>query len=157
MLLWFVGAAVSSVWFVFRDPRFDNRALIAGVLVPDLIDGVWGGARAFHSVTASVAVMVVVMVATSGRKPVRRRLLAVPIGMFMHLVFDGAFADTTVFWWPVTGVSFDGARLPVVERGMANIGFEVAGAVLCLLAWRRFGLSDPQRRREFVASGSLHE
>ena len=157
MIFWFVGTAVLSVWFVFHDSRFDNRALIAGVLIPDVIDGVWGGARASHSVLGSVTVLVIVMFATIGRRPVRRRLLALPIGMFLHLIFDGAFANTNVFWWPVTGLSFDGARLPIVERGIMNIVLEAIGVLLCVFAWRRFGLADPQRRREFVSTGSLHE
>lgn len=157
MVLWFVGASVLSVWFVFRDARFDHRLLILGVLAPDVVDGIWGGARALHSVTGSVAILVAVMLATVGRKPVRRRLLAVPIGTFLHLIFDGAFDSTKVFWWPVTGLSFDGARLPIVERGWFNVVLEVAGLLLCAFAWRRFGLSDSERRREFVRSGSLHE
>ena len=67
------------------------------------------------------------------------------------------FRSTNVFWWPVTGLSFDGARLPIVERGIMNLVFEVIGVLLCVFAWRRFGLADPQRRREFVSTGSLHE
>lgn len=157
MIFWFIGTAVLSVWFVFRDSRFDHRLLILGVLLPDVIDGIWGGARALHSITGSVAILVVVMVATTGRKPIRRRLLAIPIGTFLHLIFDGAFSSTKVFWWPVTGVSFDGARLPVVERGWLNAAFEIAGLLLCAHVWRRFGLSDPARRRDFVRGGTLHE
>lgn len=157
MLFWFIGTAVLSVWFVFHDSRFDNRALLVGVLLPDIIDAVWGGARGLHSVTGSVMILVAVMVATAGRKPIRRRLLAIPIGTFLHLIFDGAFNSTKVFWWPVSGASFDGDRLPVVERGMVNVPLELVGILLCIFAWRRFGLSNPQRRREFLTTGSLHE
>ena len=157
MFFWFIGTAVLSVWFVFRDARFDHRLLVLGVLLPDVIDGVWGGARALHSVTGSVAILVAVMIATTGRKPIRRRLLAVPIGTFLHLVFDGAFSSTKVFWWPVTGSSFEGARLPMVERGWLNAAFEIVGFLLCAYAWRRFSLADPSRRRDFVCRGALHE
>ncbi|MFZ9443203.1 MAG: hypothetical protein ACO276_04645 [Ilumatobacteraceae bacterium] len=157
MLFWFIGTAVLSVWFVFHDPRFDNRALLLGVLLPDAVDAAWGGARGLHSVSGSVAILAIVMVATAGRKPIRRRLLAVPIGTFLHLIFDGAFNSTKVFWWPVTGLSFEGDRLPIVERGMVNVPLEILGIVMCVFAWRRFGLSDPARRREFVTTGSLHE
>jgi hypothetical protein len=157
VLFWFIGTAVLSVWFVFHDPRFDNRALLLGVLLPDAVDAAWGGARGLHSVSGSVAILAIVMVATAGRKPIRRRLLAVPIGTFLHLIFDGAFNSTKVFWWPVTGLSFEGDRLPIVERGMVNVPLEILGIVMCVFAWRRFGLSDPARRREFVTTGSLHE
>ena len=157
MLFWFVGTAVLGVWSVFRDPRFDHRLLIVGVLAPDVIDGIWGGARAFHSVVTIVGVLVLVMLATAGRRPIRRRLLALPIGAFVHLIVDFAFADTSAFWWPVTGLSFGTTRLPVVERGWVNVILEVVGLVLCAVAWRRFGLSDAGRRRRFVSDGVLEE
>lgn len=155
MLLWFVGTAMLSVWYVFRDGRFDNRWLIVGVLLPDLVDGPWGGARAFHSVATSVLVLVLVMLATIGRRPLRRRLLAVPIGLFLHLVFDGAFADTSVFWWPFTGLSFDDASLPVVERGWFNLVLEALGLGLTWWIVRLFDLRDPERRRRLWRDGSV--
>jgi len=157
VFFWFIGTALLSVWFVLRDSRFDHRLLLLGVLLPDVIDGIWGGARALHSITGSVVILVAVMMTTIGRKPIRRRLLAIPIGTFLHLIFDGAFSSTKVFWWPVTGVSFEGARLPVVERGWLNVALEIVGLVLCAYAWRRFGLSDPNRRRDFLRHGTLHE
>lgn len=97
MFFWFIGTAVLSVWFVFRDPAFDHRTLVIGALLPDVIDAIWGGSRGFHSVTASVAMLVAVMLATIGRRPIRKRLLAIPIGMFLHLIYDGAFNNTQVF------------------------------------------------------------
>lgn len=155
MLFWFVGTAIFAVWNVFHDPRFDHRWLVVGVLAPDVIDGVWGGARAFHSVTTSVAVLVLVMLATIGRRPIRRRLLAVPIGLFVHLVVDGAFSSTDIFWWPFTGLSFDDAPLPVVDRGWINLPLELVGVVLCAWAWRTFGLADAERRRALRREGTL--
>lgn len=155
MILWFVSTAVFSIWYVFRDPGFDYRFLLIGVLVPDLVDGAWGGARALHSVTVSVATLMAVMFATIGKRTRRKMLLGLPIGLFLHLVYDGAFANTTVFWWPVTGVGFDGSRLPVVERGWFNIVLEGLGAALCVVAWRRFGLRSAERRRLFVSTGRL--
>lgn len=157
MLFWFVGTAVLSVWFVFRDTRFDNRFLVLGVLLPDVVDGIGGGARAFHSVTTSVVVLLVVMLSTVGRRPIRRRLLAIPIGLFLHLVFDGAFADTGTFWWPFAGLSFDGARLPVAERGWFNLVLELIGIALVAHIVRRFGLGDSERRERLWRDGSLSE
>jgi len=155
MFLWFIGTAVVSVWYVFRDPTFDYRFLILGALAPDAIDAAWGGARGFHSVTLSVVVLIAVMLLTIGRRARRKMFLGIPIGFFLHLVYDGAFTNTSVFWWPFTGLSFDGSRLPVVERGWANIFFEVVGLGLCLFIWKRFTLSETSSRREFFASGRL--
>jgi hypothetical protein len=78
VLLWFCGTAIVSVWFVFRDPAFDYRLLCVGALVPDAIDVWFGGARALHSVTVSIAVLLGVVIASSGRKRWRKRALAIP-------------------------------------------------------------------------------
>ncbi len=156
MFLWFIGTAVLSVWFVFRDPRFDYRLLALGSLVPDLIDVPMGRARWAHSLTVAVAVLVVIMLATAGRKPIRRLLLALPIGMMLHLVFDGIFSSTKVFWWPFAG-SWGSVRVPSLERGWLDVVFELAGAGMLVWAWRRFGLDDPQRRSTLVRHGHLSE
>ena len=152
MLLWFIATSVLTIFFVFRDPRFDYRWLIGGALLPDVVDVWFGGARVLHSLTGAVVAMVFVMVVTAGRRPIRRRLLSVPIGVLLHLVFDGAFGSTEVFWWPFMG-GFGDADLPVVQRGWWNLAFEFAGAAMSVWAWRFFGLADPARRRRFVTTG----
>jgi membrane-bound metal-dependent hydrolase YbcI (DUF457 family) len=155
VLFWFAGTAVVTVWFVFHDPRFDYRLLIVGAVAPDILDAVFGGAAVLHSLTGCVAVLVVVMLATIGRRGVRRRLLALPIGMFLHLVFDGVFTDTEVLWWPFSGAQLGDAALPVVDRGAWNVLLEVVGLGLCWWAVRRFGLTDAERRRRFWREGVL--
>jgi hypothetical protein len=154
MVLWFVATAVLSIAYVFRDPRFDYRGLIVGVLLPDVVDGLFGGARVLHSVVGVVSVLVIVMLTTIGRRPLRKQLIAVPIGMLCHLVFDGAFATDHVFWWPFMG-GFDDAPLPLIDRGWWNVPLELAGIALCLLIWRRAQLHTPERRRAFLATGRL--
>lgn len=154
MLLWFVGTAVLSVWYVFRDVRFDFRLLALGSLLPDVIDLPSGQARWAHSLITSVGVLVGVMLATVGRRMWRKRLLAVPIGMLMHLVWDGAFSTTKVFWWPFTG-SWGDVRLPSLQRGWWNVALEAAGAAMLAWAWRRFGLADPARRRTLWRAGTV--
>lgn len=157
MFFWFVGTAVLAVWYVFRDPRFDYRLVVVGALLPEL-DAVvsWGdGMRWMHSLVFSVALLAAVMVVTAGRKPVRRLLLGLPIGTFLHLVFDGAWATTKVFWWPFGGWGFDGARLPEVQRGWWNLVLEAAGIGIVTWIWKRERLSDPARRREVVRTGRL--
>src|SRR5476649_147607 len=136
MFLWFIGTAVVSVWYVFRDPGFDYRLLAVGSLLPDAIDLPGGHARWAHSLTVLVGTLVVVMLVTAGRKPIRRMFLAVPIGMLLHLLWDGAFASTSVFWWPFTG-SWGSVRVPSLQRGWLNLAFEAAGALLLVWIWRK--------------------
>ena len=156
MFLWFIGTAVTTVWYVFRDPRFDYRLLAVGAVVPDLMDLPGGDAHWAHSLTVAVGVLVLVMVVTAGRKPIRRLLLALPIGMLLHLVWDGAFASTSVFWWPFAG-SWGHVRVPSLQRGWLNVAFEAAGFLLLAWMWRRCGLSDPQRRNALIHHGVLKQ
>lgn len=156
MLFWFVATAAWSVWFVFRDAKFDYRLVVIAALVPDLIDGVRGTIGPLHSVVTSIAVLFVIMIATTGRKPSRQRLLAIPIGMFIHLIFDGAFSNTKTFWWPLTGASLSEDLLPSVERGPWNLPLEIVGIIGCILMWRYFSLADRMRRTTFLKTGSLH-
>lgn len=154
MLFWFIGTAVLTVWYVFRDPRFDYRLLVVGAVLPEL-DGVTGGMWVMHTLVFSVGLLAMVMLATSGRKPIRRLLLGLPIGTLLHLVFDGAWATTDVFWWPFVGTDLGGFDLPSVQRGPLNILFELAGIALVVWIWKRSDLSDPDRRRQFRATGQL--
>ena len=104
----------------------------------------------------SITLLAVLMLATSGRKPIRKMLLGLPIGMFLHLVFDGAWTDTDTFWWPLTGWEFDGdPGLPVLERSVWSIGMEAVGVAGCVWLWRIEGFADAKRRRRFLRDGHL--
>lgn len=155
MLFWFVGTSIATIWFVFRDPRFDYRLLVVGSLVPPVVDVWFGGARVMHSLFASVALMTVVMALTVGRRPVRRMLLGLPLGTLLHLVFTAAWANATVFWWPFSGGGFDGAPLPVVERGWWNVLLELIGVALVIWIFRVTGLSSPEARQRLRSTGQL--
>lgn len=154
MFLWFAGMSFLAVWVVFKDPALDHRLVMAGALLPDVVD-VWTGGRWFaHTVLASVGLLTVVMLGTQHRRLLRRRLLALPIGTFLHLVLDGMWTDQEVFWWPVAGSEF-GEALPSVARGWVNVPLELLGAAALVWAWRRFRLGEPERRRLFLTTGRL--
>ena len=154
MVVWFVATSVLAVYYVFTDVRFDYRWWIVGALLPDAVDLWTGGAWVMHGLPSAVVALALVMVVTAGRRPIRRRLIAIPIGMMLHLVFDGAFTDTDVFWWPFTG-GFGDAEVPVVARGWWNVPLEVLGVGLLVWGWRLFGLADVERRRHFWRTGRL--
>jgi hypothetical protein len=154
MLLWFLGTALWTVFYVFTDPRFDYRLLLVGSLAPDIIEVPFGQARWAHSLTVAVGALVLVMLLTSGRKPIRRLLLGLPIGMLLHLVWDGAFASTKVFWWPFSG-SWGDVQVPSLERGWLNVPMEIAGGLMLWWAWVRFGLAEGNRRADLRQHGLL--
>ena len=127
MLFWFIGTSIASVWSVFRDQKFAYRWVIIGALIP------------VFSVVTVVGVLVAVMLLTigknAGKRRVRKNFLALNIGLFLHLVFDGAFLNTKMFWWPLAGLSLEGYEIPLIERGFLNIPFEIVG--LGLVLWTK--------------------
>ncbi len=155
MVLWFAGMSFLAVWLIFRDPALDHRLVVAGALLPDLIDGPTGGPWLAHTLAGSALLLVGVMVGTRGRRVLRRRLLALPIGTFLHLVLDGAWARTEVFWWPAFGPGLGEGPLPSVARGWTDVPLELAGLAVLVWAWRRFRLAEPQRRRLLLRTGRL--
>lgn len=154
MLLWFAGMSFVLVWFVFRSPAVDYRLVIVGALLP-LVELPVGEPRLLHSLVGSVALLGLAMVLTPRRRLVQRRLVAVPIGVFLHLVLDGAWADTTAFWWPFTGFSWSDSELPELGRGGLNLVLEACGAAALWWCWRTFGLDDRARRERFLRTGQL--
>lgn len=154
MFLWFIGTAVLAVAYIFRDPTFDYRLLIVGALLP-LADAVTGGPGVLHTLVLSLILMFVVMLSSVGRRPVRKLLLGLPIGTMLHLVFDGAWATTELFWWPLAGWSFEDLRLPEASRGWWDLPMELAGLAMVVWIWRRSHLGDPAARRAFLHDGHL--
>ena len=156
MLLWFAGCSLVLVWQVFRDPAIDHRLVVAGALAPDVVDVAFGGPRFLHTLAASVVVLIAVMVGTRGRRGLRRRFLALPIGLFLHLVLDAMWARTEVFWWPAFGRDLPGRELPSLSRPLGLLLLlEAAGAVALVWWWNRFRLSEPERRSRFLRTGRL--
>jgi hypothetical protein len=160
LILWFAGMAVVAVWVVFRDPAIDLRVVVAGALAPDVVDGSLvlvgvAGPWPTHTLLASVTLLMTVMLGTRGRRQLRRRLLALPIGSLLHLALDGAWADTEVFWWPAFGTDVGEQALPSVERGIVNLVLEVAGLAALTWAWQRFRLGEPTRRRALLRTGRV--
>ena len=154
MLLWFAGASMVVVWVVFRSPAVDYRLVALGAVLPVLELAV-GRPAVLHTLAAPVALMGVVMLGYRGKRLAQRRLLGVPIGMFLHLVLDGVWSDATLFWWPVTGLPFADRPLPELDRGLFGTVLELLGVVALAWWWRRWRLSEPERRAEFVRTGRL--
>ena len=155
MLVWFVVGAVIAVALVFDSAAMDFRLVVLGAVLP-VVEGVAGGPWLLHTPIAGVALLGGVMVVARGRRLLQRRWLAVPIGLLAHLVLDGTWSDTEVFWWPFYGVdALGGSRVP--EFGRLGIGLllELVGLILGAWAWRRFGLDDPKARRALWVEGRL--
>ncbi|CAN5739986.1 hypothetical protein BH24ACT3_BH24ACT3_17310 [soil metagenome] len=155
MLLWFAGGSFVAVWVVFRSPALDYRLVMAGAVLP-VAEAVLGGPRLLHTLLACALGLGLVMMATRERRLLRRRWLGLPIGMFLHLVLDGTWTRSGVFWWPFLGADFGAGQIPELERGLPVVALlEAAGIVALAWCWRRFGLADAGRRRTFLSTGRL--
>jgi hypothetical protein len=154
VLLWFVGPSIHLVWSVFRSPTADYRVVAVGSLLP-LVELPFGEPRLLHSLAGAAVVLAAVMLGARGQRLVQRRLLGLPIGMLLHLVLDGSWADTDAFWWPVFGTSWSTAELPELGRGGLNVLLEVLGAGACWWGCRRFRLHEPERRELFLRTGRV--
>ncbi len=91
MVFWFAACSAAIVWLVFQSPAFDYRLVMAGSLL-GLVELPFGPGP-FQSLSLSVLVLGAVMVGTIGRRLSRRKWLGVPIGMFLHLVLNGAWSS----------------------------------------------------------------
>ncbi len=154
MLLWYLVLAVVGVWAVFDSPALDYRLVMVGAVLP-VAEIVLGRPGPLHSLVTAVVVLGVVMLATRGRRILRRRLLGLPIGLFCYLVLSGTWADTDAFWWPLRGMSFSTADPPEVARGALSLVLEVAAVAVGVWWVRRVGLDDPAHRARFRATGQL--
>jgi len=155
MFFWLACGAIFVVWNVFQSSGIDFRLVAIGALLPELFDAPFAAQSYAHTLIAAVAVLTVTMLATSGRgrRLRRRRLLSLAIGWFAGLVLAGSWAHKEVFWWPAFGLDRPDASLwpawPIL--GVEELLGLAAGAWI----WRRFGLADPSRRRNFWRTGRL--
>ena len=154
MLIWYAALAAVGVWAIFDSPAIDYRMVMLGAVLP-VAEIVLGNPGPLHSLVTAVVVLTVVMLATRGRRLVRRRWLGIPIGLFAHLVLSGIWADTEAFWWPLTGAGFSDARSPELARGALSVGLEVVGVVAAIWWVRRVGLDEPAARETFLRTGQL--
>ncbi len=153
MLIWFVVMSIVLTWAVFQSPAIDYRMVALGAVIPVL--EVPFGAGPLHSLALPTLVLVVVMLATRGRRLVRRRWLGLPIGMYLHLVLDLSWTRADTFWWPAVGVAPEWGEAFEFSRGPISLVMDLVAIGVGAWAWRRFGLDDPRRRDRFLRTGQL--
>ena len=89
------------------------------------------------------------------RRLIRRRLLGIPIGMFFHLVLDGTWSSSVLFWWPAFGFSLADEPVPETTGIGWRILLEMLGIALAFVAYRRYNLDQPPVRARLAKSGHL--
>ncbi|MFQ5948282.1 MAG: metal-dependent hydrolase [Acidimicrobiia bacterium] len=172
MILWHIGVTILVVRYVFRDPKMDLRMLALGSLLPDLVDkpigsvffnDVFRSGRIFgHTLVFSGAVMVAVVLMTRRGTWARQGFMALAVGSLVHLLIDPAWSQAETFWWPLFGFDFPemsnsslGALLSDTLTDPLTWTVEALGLAYLVYLWRRAGLSDSGRRREFLKDGRI--
>jgi hypothetical protein len=155
VFVWFAAAAFLIVVLVFSSAAIDYRYVMLGAVLP-VVEGAFGGPYLLHTLLGSVVVLVVVVLATRGRRLAARRLVGLPIGLFLHLVLDGTWQRSELFWWPFlgTGALGDG-QIPELDHLAVSLVLEAVGIGLAVWLVKRFRLDEPVRRREFVRTGRV--
>lgn len=156
MFLWFVVLAPVVVAEVFRSPLVDYRLVALGAALP-LVEVASGYMVGFHTLLAPVVVLAAVMGGTAGRQRLlRRRLLGIPIGMFVHLVLDGTWTSTALFWWPALGIELEAHLVPEQAAALwLRLGSEVVAIGVLVWAWKRYELEDKKNRTLLMSRGHL--
>jgi uncharacterized membrane protein len=155
MFLWFVILAPVLVAEIFQSPMADYRMVAVGAALP-LLEVVSGGPRYLHTMLVAMGLMALVMMATSKRRLLRRRLLGIPIGLLLHLVIDFTWLDSQLLWWPAFGTDFSHAAGAAFNRSI-EIGLllELAALAVGFWAYRRYELDQPDNRELLIRSGRL--
>jgi hypothetical protein len=154
VLLWFVIVAPVLVAEVFKSPLVDYRLVALGATLP-VIELLVGRPFVLHTFAAPVVLLTVVMAATTGRRLLRRRLLGVPIGLFLHQVLDATWSEAALFWWPLFGFSFADLTVPELQRPLLSLTLDLVAVIVALVVWRRYELDRPENRTRLVRTGHL--
>ena len=172
MILWHLATALFGFRWVFRDSGADLRWLLAGAVVPDLIDMpvgtlIWAESFASgeifgHSLVVAAMVGIGVLVFTKRHSRARQNLMVLMVGWLIHLLADGIWLHGSVFWWPFGGWSFPSYDLPfwagAWERALSDPWrwlLEGIGLWYLWVVGRRAGLGDGDKVRRFFDTGRL--
>lgn len=154
MIVWFLTTSVVLTWLVFQSPAMDYRMVALGSVLP--LIGTISGVGIMHTLAFPTVVLTIVMLATQKRRLVRRAWLGLPIGLYVHLILDMAWAQSETFWWPVYGWDIPtGVTSGVASRGWWNVLLELVGIACAVWAYKKFGFDDPDRRQRFLRTGQL--
>lgn len=171
VVFWHLGGSLFLGRWVFRDPAMDLRVLALGAVLPDLIDKpigsilfteYFGTGRIYaHTLLFAAAVLAGVMIVTRRGTTTRKRWMALPIGVFFHLLLDMPL-DAGTLWWPMLGLEFPsfakGAFVDLVAYLLTSpwvVVQELLGLGYLISLYRKAQLGDPARRRELVETGTL--
>lgn len=164
MYLWHLGIGSLIVYVTLGRRRIDYRFVLAGAVLPDIIDSPlhWPAGRGIAHSLLAVGVVFALVIALF-RGPRRLAWFGLPVGWLTHLAADGMWASPRTFFWPAFGTSFDAVpkepySMSLLTHPLAHWttwGGEVVGLALLAWFWVAFRLSEQGRLRLFLSDGYL--
>ena len=156
MFLWFCIPSIVGIALIFRSPFLDYRLLALGALLP-FVETAAGFQWLLHTLFFGVFVLSSIMFLGKGKRKIQQKLLPLPIGLLTHLVLDGTWTKTEIFWWPVTGRDLLGAEVGRLEFSFMPIGMllEIFGIFIAVWGWRKFELNKQVNLKAFITNGYL--
>jgi inner membrane protein len=164
-----MGLAAAIVYATLGRRRIDYRFVLAGALLPDVVDGVLdafvydgpSGRGAAHSLLVVIVVAVLVILGSRGER--RLAVFGTPVGWLLHLVGDGMWNAPRTFLWPAFGTGFSPAPAEPYSWGLftdpaghlGTWGAELVGLLLLAWFWVAFGLGHGDRLTQFLRDGYL--
>lgn len=169
MLLWHMGIGAALVYVTLGRQRIDYRAILAGSVAPDVIDGILGlflvtspsGRWIAHTLLAPVVIAIVIVVTTRGKT--RLALFGIAVGWLTHLVADAMWRAPETFLWPLFGTEFSTEPVEpyswdLFTDPIAHIWTwvgELVGLAALAWFWVAFRLGRDDRWRLFLRDGYL--
>lgn len=169
MVLWHAGLAALLTYVTLGRRRIDYRYVLAGAVLPDVVDGalellVFGdgaGRYVAHTLLAPLIVAAAVVGTLRGER--RLRAFGLFVGWLLHLVGDGMWGAPRIFLWPAFGTAFETAPpepyswalfTAPAEHIWVWLG-EAAGLAVLWWFWVAFRLGEDARFRRFLKDGYL--
>ena len=154
MFLWFVVLAPVIVAEIFKSPKLDYRLVSFAAVFP-ILGSIPILPNIFHSFLFPTIVLVLVMLSTVGKRLRRRKLLAFPIGLYLHLILDFSWLSDKSLWWPFFGSDLDNLVTPELEDIPVKLALDLFSIAIGMWAWTRYKLNDPDNLKLYIRSGNL--
>jgi hypothetical protein len=169
VILWHAGVAAALVYVTLGRSRIDYRFILAGAVLPDLIDGLLrlsgaidsaSGRGPAHSLITVIAEGVLIILLFRGER--RLAVFGIAVGWLTHLAADGMWDAPKTLLWPLFGGDFEAS--PAEPYSWDVLRFwahpttwlaELAGAALLIWFVVAFRLHDPTRLERFRTDGHL--
>lgn len=161
-----LGIAAGLAWLLaFRWPsiRVDYRVLLAGAILPDLIDKPLGSLLGLQArLWAHTLIFLAALAALSRLRPLRG-VAWLALGVAVHLALDMIWFEPNVALWPLYGWSFPtgvqslGGYLYVLLTDPYVQFGEITGSILLVAFAKVHGLFSWSALRSFLRTGSVRE